>query len=751
MIKMIKVDFGRFIEIFKEIKGESTTEKADLNVVYVLADASLQEAEETLVVISDIEMELKNHLFPFYRTVQNKKIERKTEEYFIALEHISNLLYKINKFITRIKWLYSSLHDKKIEKLEKDVDTLIFMNTMIINNVKKYFFTEIPASQRNRLLLGLDAPIFFSIEEIKFFLENYIQEPNLQTLEKLLTSIYKFLFNIFLLLSFVYKGKETIEGIFLRFVLSKDIYDEVIRDMLKILEKGNVKEILRNSREYILEFYLERICKFNENKTDNIGKNIYEIFIENCGKAEVLSWVKSNILRKLDEEVYDAFIKLDEDKLLRFKTEIEDFLTKETYYPINFNSYAMSTTIYKKWHEETKKLRSYVRENIRVYIERNTVLEVWEKTKEIFDKKRVVERKKDFKDVKVEELMKEKKGEDLEKDLKLKTLLEKGLNNEKDKKFLKASVSALISNFVEFMSNKQEEHEEIHLIGFYKPGVLLAHIAWLYSFLRLKKDKIYTWAFKVYPHAQTVPLHQHSHSDTYVKNLFVFDESIKTGLTLSFYEQFLARKLNIKQKFPFNVFTIFDFEFYPKLESVKEAEKDGKIRKVFSVKEEEKEEIARLHHVNEEIQKEIYVFLEKDFVEYIDKISENSFEDLIENIVVPKLKDELNVNSEDKINIKQFLISNTLLYFSGIKKLKSLLKNKTIKDEKLYIKPCSQEAEIFIYGLLFTTLMENKRPLFTITLDNEEIQGVKKIFFGITQEDLSGCIIKNNDSIYLLK
>jgi len=200
--------------------------------------------------------------------------------------------------------------------------------------------------------LGLDSPIRFGIEEILFFVEQLYTSRSSKDASNLISSFFKYLFNLFLLFSFVHqRTEEGYEIKFLKYLMGKYLYVKIIQEFISLMRESNdLKEFLKNAPSHYLELR----------------------FYKNLMKVESLSWFKVNILKwvviELDKvpKGIEEYLQLrckDIDNLgnffnffqffFRFKLRYKDIENLENCnYPKNSFTYSTSTNLYKQWLDE---------------------------------------------------------------------------------------------------------------------------------------------------------------------------------------------------------------------------------------------------------------------------------------------------------------------------------------------------------------------------------------------------------------
>lgn len=109
------------------------------------------------------------------------------------------------------------------------------------------------------------------------------------------------------------------------------------------------------------------------------------------------------------------------------------------------------------------------------------------------------------------------------------------------------------------------DNDGAYMIGFYKSGVFLAHIANMLLDFTKRRD---VWLFNTKPYVATHPIHKDERWRG-VKKIILIDDSIKTGFTYSLYESYVKRNaVDGKDGMVINLFSLFNYSYYKRLEVI---------------------------------------------------------------------------------------------------------------------------------------------------------------------------------------
>jgi len=482
---------------------------------------------------------------------------------YAFLKTLGQTLYYINLYNANLYKLFIG-YDKDTRPL---ADYIRFFNSLITSKVKYFFFRECPIVNTNNNDMDCNWDIYFNAIQA---VDKICKDMNINTVIK---HVYKYMFNLSLVYSVLYNA-HTNKGLFLHFHLDDKegfsdlagLKEVILKDVCRIESENDIRLF---SDDYYIKFFSYYTDKMGlergvvEQNVKGAMVDIYAGFYDYFKSVGAFSFEKYTY--RLGEIIwkFDGMIQ-DDDEFVCFEEKQERDKKLSQLLKGHIKSYFDLIDSVAKYASPP-----YVR---LFQLESNFIPSCYN----------VLLKQKKRKDVyavfdKLESIASELPLSDNDYGIKegklgvnrivsmLRCYGEGGFRLESILTHLdKDDLVGLLVLFSKFISHPKLFKRTTQLVGMYRSGVFLAHIA---NYL-LKIDKP-VWLFKTKPYVATHPIHEENfeHSESFYDTVVVFDDVVKTGFTFFMYENYLSRNIN-RQNLSLSLDTLSGFNYYNVIDSV---------------------------------------------------------------------------------------------------------------------------------------------------------------------------------------
>lgn len=424
--------------------------------------------------------------------------------------------------------------EKTLKNLAK---ILLYHNNLILSRIRHNLFQELAANAENQPYYQTDNHLtknYYNILEYVNKLENNIFISRSKIIKKIKNELMCMCVNLTLCDQFIYQKSDNCNnGKFLFFQFNHKVF----LDFGKKLE--NIKYINPNSSREYTEILLKinenilgdalngsELNKYIINKNDNITIEPYSWYIIN------IIWKSANLLKQaaiedLNKEKYKKTINDYSEKTITYVTNVFKILNTAYIKNKMWDSSALYEAILPMLDatirdDENKNVLFYAHD-IKEFMPSGNIFKKLEKyyptlpeyiiTKHKSTKKLENEYNNNYheeSDIKIEKQISEMPLSDF--------------NN---------NLSEMASFFWSEVKENNYKPEEIMVVGIGASGHFLAHILKLFKPQELNSFEYYIWNYYLYPYVALMPYHKNNSTKSKIRKIFIIDEVIKTGLTVS--------------------------------------------------------------------------------------------------------------------------------------------------------------------------------------------------------------------------
>ena len=321
----------------------------------------------------------------------------------------------------------------------------------------------------------------------------------------------------------------------------------------------------------------------------------------------------------------------------------------------------------------------------------------------------------------------------------------------KIQQILKETGNLKIETIIEKLDKKELEHliitiknhiegfpglEKSDFVGLYSSGVFLAHLANNI----INDNGKFIWLFKTYPYIATLPIHREPVREW--ERLIIFDETYKTGMTLSLYENYLRRNLcNFyeQSRKKILVFTPL-FSIDSEILIIEDIRKTFKIVPIFDFKKEKNYSSGHSQNDKEKLILKIPI-LEVSAKEFLKKNRD---------ILIEEISD-LAEKGKTKIVNLYYLLGNSYFMFWAAHLLAERINKKSSEKnlEEIYLKSSNLESRILCFFIALILKIKFRKNVKFVKEGHATRYPIFRVEFLLKNNNLKQSNRQEEDVVYL--